>query len=151
MGEELVNKISSRFTGVEAVQGNDFTEISVPSADLLQVCEFLKNEADFSMDYLFNMTAVDWQEYFTTVYHIESTTTGNNLVLKCRIDDHETPAIDSVSKIWPAADVNEREVYDLFGIRFNGHPDLRRIFLEDDWEGHPLRKDYKDEINIIER
>ena len=72
------------------------------------------------------------------------------MVLKVKISDRENPAVDTVSDIWKTAEFHEREVYDLFGIKFNNHPDLRRILLEEDWEGYPLRKDYKDEVNIVE-
>ena len=84
------------------------------------------------------------------VYHLESTVHGHKMVLKVKISDRENPAVDTVSDIWKTAEFHEREVYDLFGIKFNNHPDLRRILLEEDWEGYPLRKDYKDEVNIVE-
>ncbi|MEI6853121.1 MAG: NADH-quinone oxidoreductase subunit C, partial [Bacteroidota bacterium] len=75
----------------------------------------------------------------------------HSLVLKVRTADRDNPTFDTVSDIWQTAEYHEREIFDLFGIKFNNHPDLRRIFLDEKWEGFPLRKDYKDEINIIER
>ena len=84
------------------------------------------------------------------VYHLTSTIHRHTLVIKSKLD-HNTPEIETVSDIWRTAEFHEREIFDLFGIKFNNHPDLRRIFLDEKWEGFPLRKDYKDEINIIER
>jgi NADH-quinone oxidoreductase subunit C len=93
---------------------------------------------------LSTVTAVDRypaEPRFEVVYHLHSLERNERLRLKCRVTG-EKPQIDSVTPVWRSADWYEREVFDLFGIRFNGHPDLRRIMLPDDWEGHPLRKDY---------
>ena len=84
------------------------------------------------------------------VYHLASTLHKHEIVLKVKSDDRENPAVDTVCDLYHGAEFFEREVYDLFGIRFNGHPDMRRIFLDENWQGHPLRKDYIDEINIVE-
>ena len=84
------------------------------------------------------------------VYHFNSTQLKHNVVIKAKINSREKPEIETISDIWRTAEFHEREVYDLFGIVFKNHPDLRRIFLEDDWEGYPLRKDYVDEVNIVE-
>ena len=73
------------------------------------------------------------------------------MVMKTKITERENPAVDSVCSVWIGAEYHEREIFDLFGIRFNNHPDLRKIFLDNDWVGFPLRKDYSDPINIIER
>ena len=82
------------------------------------------------------------------VYHFRSTTLGEVLVVKVKLDHHE-PEIESVSAIWRTAEFHEREVYDLFGVKFLHHPDLRRLLLTDDWNGYPLRKDYEDPVNMI--
>ena len=84
------------------------------------------------------------------VYHIESTKHRHVMVMKCDTADREDPKIDSVREIWQTAKYHEREAYDLLGVHFNNHNDLRRLFLEDGW-GFPLRKDYKDEVRIVER
>jgi NADH:ubiquinone oxidoreductase subunit C len=89
-------------------------------------------------------------KYLEVVYHLESTTLTHQLVLKVRTDDRENGSVDTVCDIWRTAELHEREAYDLLGIRFNNHPDLRRFFLEEGWIGHPLRKDYVDEVNIVE-
>jgi len=84
------------------------------------------------------------------VYHLNSTQHKHYIVLKVKTDDRVNPNFDTVCDIWRTAEFHERETYDMFGIRFNNHPDLRRIFLEEDWKGYPLRKDYVDEVNIVE-
>ena len=84
------------------------------------------------------------------VYHLSSIKHGHEIVLKVKTDDRENPAVDTISDLYKSADFHEREVYDMFGIRFNNHPDMRRIFLDENWKGFPCRKDYVDEINIIE-
>jgi NADH-quinone oxidoreductase subunit C len=83
------------------------------------------------------------------VYHLRSTKLEHCIVIKAKIADRGNPQIETVSQIWRTAELNEREAYDLFGIKFLNHPDLRRLLLTDDWEGWPLRKDYVDEVNII--
>jgi NADH-quinone oxidoreductase subunit C len=95
------------------------------------------------------VTAVDNGEVFTLVYRLKSRTLEAGIFLKADVP-REDPRIDSVFDLWPAADWQEREVFDLFGITFTGHPNLCRILLPDDWQGHPLRKDYAD-ANIIKR
>lgn len=89
-------------------------------------------------------TAVDRADYLEMVYRLRSRTMQCGMFLKAPVS-REDPEVDSMCDLWPAADWHEREVYDLFGIRFRGHPDLRRIFLPEDWVGHPLRKDYSDD------
>ncbi|HPD65530.1 MAG TPA: NADH-quinone oxidoreductase subunit C [Bacteroidia bacterium] len=151
MNEEKFNILKEKFPSVEWTEGKNYPEITVETAELTSLCGFLKEDSRFAFDYLFNMTAVDWLEYFTLVYHLENTDTKDCIVVKTKLADRENAEAGSVYGIWPSAEFYEREVYDLFGVKFTGHPDLRRIFLEDDWHGHPLRKDYIDEINIIER
>ena len=106
------------------------------------VCEFLKAHRDYS--FLTDVTAVDWhpsEPRFEVVYHLLCHERKERLRLKCRLPG-DRAEIASVTPVWGAADWYEREVFDLFGIRFTGHTNLRRIFMPDDWEGHPLRKDY---------
>jgi NADH-quinone oxidoreductase subunit C len=99
---------------------------------------------DFGFDLLGMVTAVDRGDSFEMVYRLRSRTLCCGMFLKCQVP-REDPEIDSMCDLWPAADWHEREMYDLFGIVFKGHPDLRRIFLPEDWVGHPLRKDYVDD------
>ena len=100
------------------------------------------------MDYLFCLMAVDRKDGFHMVYHLTSSTFHHTIVLRVILADKVNPVIITVSDIWHAAEYFEREVFDLFGIRFENHPDLRRLFLEDDWVGYPLRKDYKDSFTL---
>jgi NADH-quinone oxidoreductase subunit C len=116
--------------------------IEVAPEKIAEVCRWLKDEWQFER--LSSVTAVDWPERdprFEVVYHLHSIARNQRLRLKCRVGG-DTPGIDSVCGVWRGADWYEREVFDLFGIHFRNHPDLRRIMMPDDWQGHPLRKDY---------
>jgi NADH-quinone oxidoreductase subunit C len=93
------------------------------------------------------VTAVDFGDDFELVYRLQSSRLGVGLFLKTEVPRDEA-VIETITDLWPGADWQEREVYDMFGITFRGHPNLRRILLPDDWEGHPLRKDYRDERMI---
>ncbi|HEY3347676.1 MAG TPA: NADH-quinone oxidoreductase subunit C [Nitrospirota bacterium] len=107
------------------------------------ICNFLKESSDIRMDYLIDITAVDWHPRnprFEVVYHLHSMSNGCRLRIKVPLEEEQ--AVPSVSWIWRTANWHEREVFDMFGIRFDMHPDLRRILMPDEWEGHPLRKDY---------
>ena len=99
-------------------------------------------------DFLFCVTCVDWKTHFTMVYHLRSTIHQHILVVKAKLD-HINPEIHTVSDIWRTAEFHEREAYDLFGVKFIDHPDLRRLFMTDEWSGWPLRKDYEDPVNMI--
>jgi len=108
---------------------------------LAPVCELLAGRAETAFDYLADVTAVDWSDRIEMVYQLAHL--GSNTKIALRVDlDRARPEIDSLTQIWAGADYQEREVYDLMGVVFRGHPDLRRILLPDDWEGFPLRKDY---------
>jgi NADH-quinone oxidoreductase subunit C len=109
---------------------------------IVDICRYLKSELQFVR--LSGITAVDWhprEPRFEVVYLLHSIESNTRLRLKCRLGG-EQPEIDSVTSVWQSANWYEREVYDLFGIVFRNHPDLRRIMMPEDWEGHPLRKDY---------
>lgn len=111
------------------------------------VSEFLRDDPELSFKYLSDLTAVDrypGEPRFEVVYHLLSLKSQERLGLKVRVPG-DNPAVESVVTVWPGANAFEREVFDLFGIRFEGHPDLRRIVLPEEWEGHPLRKDYPTE------
>jgi NADH:ubiquinone oxidoreductase subunit C len=113
--------------------------------------QVLKDDPDFYMDYLVLITGVDYKSSLGCTYLLNSSVGNHLLVVKVTDIDRNDPVVDSVTHLWPTANFHEREIYDLLGIRFEGHPDLRRIFLDDNWVGHPLRKDYNDEVNVIER
>lgn len=114
---------------------------------LIAICEFLRDIPELSFKFLADVTAVDRypnEPRFEVVYHLLSLETGERLRLKVRLPG-DNPRVLSVLPVWPAANALEREVFDLFGIYFEGHPYLRRIFMPEDWEGYPLRKDYPTE------
>jgi len=134
----------------EIVQGKQFVEISVSPGLLISTATALKENTETRFDMLVCITGMDWGKELGVVYHLRSTEYNHMIVLKTRVSDRENPEIDSLCSLWPAADFHEREVYDLLGIKFRGHPDLRRLFLDSTW-GYPLRKDYKDDINILAR
>jgi NADH-quinone oxidoreductase subunit C len=135
----------------EFQENKQFLTFIIPPDKMHVLALKLKGEADLAFDYLFCLSGVDMIKYFEVVYHLESTSLNHQLVLKVRTADRDNAAVDTVCDIWRTAELHEREIYDLLGVRFNNHPDLRRFFLEEGWIGHPLRKDYVDEVNIIER
>lgn len=149
--EELQNKITE--FGIDlsfSEETTQFLTINISSVNLHQLIHQLKENQEIAFDYLFCQTGMDFPTYMEVIYHLRSTVYNHELVVKAKIEDRENAVIDSVYDIYKTAEYHEREIFDLFGIKFNNHPDLRRIFLDDNWEGFPLRKDYVDEINIVE-
>lgn len=120
----------------------------VPAGAFRALAERLRKEEGF--DFLRSLTGMDWgEEGLGCVYHLENTSTGENIVLATADPDRDNAALPSVHDLWKGALINEREAYDFFGIKFIGHPDLRRFFLRDDWKGYPLRKDYDMSLNPL--
>ena len=117
--------------------------IEVPAEKIHSILKFLKEEPELHFDNLLCISGVDYPDRLEVVYHFHSYTHLHKIVLKTLLTDNTKPEIDTVSDLWKGANWLEREIYDLFGITFKNHPDLRRILLPDDWEGYPLRKDYK--------
>jgi NADH-quinone oxidoreductase subunit C len=148
--EQLVEKILQLLPEAQIIDNAQFTEVIVPKEKIHSFCKILKDDISTRFDYLFCLTGVDWTDNLSVVYHLTSTQFNHSIVLKVFTADRENPVIDSVNDIWRTAEYHEREIFDLFGIRFNNHPDLRRLFLDDDWIGYPLRKDFVDDINMIE-
>lgn len=130
-------------------EGSQFLNITVQPEQLHHLMSQLKSNAETSFDYLFCLSGVDWGEELGVVYHLESISYRHTIVVKVKTKDRENPTFDTVSNIWATADFHEREVFDFFGIKFNNHPNLKRLFLTEDWDGFPLRKDYVDEINMV--
>jgi NADH-quinone oxidoreductase subunit C len=135
---------------VEAVKfDRDELTIWIAKEMIREVCAILRdsslqNSSDCPFNYLADLTCVDWypaEPRFEVVYHLLSIPKKERVRLKVRLDG-SSPAIESVTSVWPSANFYEREVFDLFGVRFTGHPNLKRIMMPDDWQGHPLRKDY---------
>ena len=120
------------------------TSLTVDRGSIVALCEFLRDDDTLAFDFLADLCGVDRHPVaprFEVVYHLYSVRHGHRLRVKVALGE-EDPVIDSVTAVWETADWHERECFDLFGIRFRNHPDLRRILLPDDFEGHPLRKDF---------
>jgi NADH:ubiquinone oxidoreductase subunit C len=133
---------------LEIKEGKQFIEVIVPQSKLHSLAIQLREREETQFDFLFCLTGVDYGTDLGVVYHLRSTILDHTVVLKSRTSDRGNPNFDTVSDIWKTADLHEREAYDLLGIKFNNHPDLRRLFLDSSW-GFPLRKDYVDDINIV--
>lgn len=118
--------------------------VTVVASRIDKVCLFCRVEADLAFDFFQTITGLDTGDTLTCVYHLYSYTHRHTLVLKTGVS-RQDPRLPTCTRVWPAADWYEREVYDLFGVAFEGHPDLRRLLLPEDWVGYPMRKDYKEE------
>lgn len=142
--EELTKKFNDK---VQAFEDNTGNSILVTADALVKVCTELRDNPEFAMDYLTDLSSVDYPENFTVVYHLASIAKKpRRLTLKVQLPK-DKPKVPSVTSVWNAAVVQEREVYDLMGIVFDGHPKLQRILLSEDFVGHPLRKDFKMEAS----
>jgi len=130
---------------IEAVKfDRDEMTINVDRSALREACALLREDAACPFNFLSDVTCVDWypaEPRFEVVYHLLSIPKKERVRLKVRLNS-SSPNVDSLCSIWPGANYFEREIFDLFGVRFAGHPYLRRIMMPEDWEGHPLRKDY---------
>jgi len=133
-----IAQITGQPVAPQTIRG-DFLSLDIDRTNLVAVCRFLRDQLGF--DLLSSVSGVDMLDHLETVYHMRSTTRNTLIQIKVRIE-HEKPEVDSLVSVWPAANWLERETYDLFGIRFTGHPDLRRILLDDDFEGYPLLKNF---------
>jgi NADH-quinone oxidoreductase subunit C len=145
--EELKALISAIPVAATYDETGEWLNVQIEAAEWKKFATSLRY-SPFDFDFLFCLTCVDWKSYFTMVYHLTSTKHRVPVVIKVRLD-RLNPEIETVSDIWRTAELHEREVFDLFGIQFTNHPDLRRLILTDDWVGYPLRKDYEDPVNMI--
>lgn len=149
MHKELSDLINRNVSGANAVaflaaDKKADSSITVEASHIYKVVEFLKTNKETSFNSLHCISGVDYVEYMELCYMLTNydPAAPRDLILKVKVTDRVNGAVDSIVKIYAAADFQEREVYDMFGIKFNNHPDLRRILCPDDWEGFPLRKDY---------
>ncbi|NQW36606.1 MAG: NADH-quinone oxidoreductase subunit C [Flavobacteriales bacterium] len=148
--QELQDKLTEFDLGLEfSEEPSQYLTLNVSKENLHFLMKKLKSDIDLSFDYAFCITGMDWGETLGVIYHLESTVHRHNLVVKVQTEDRENPTLDSVHDIWATAEFHELEVYDFFGIKFNNHPKLRRLFLTPEWSGYPLRKDYVDTANMI--
>jgi NADH-quinone oxidoreductase subunit C len=143
IAEGLKTKFPDDVLSIDEYRGQ--VSLLVKKYNILDICRYLHDTPEISMDHLRDLTAVDYlgkkDVRFEVVYHLYSIEHRNMLRLKAQVSEDDC-SIKSVVPVWQGADCHERECYDLFGVSFEGHPDLRRILLPEDWEGHPLRKDY---------
>jgi NADH/F420H2 dehydrogenase subunit C len=133
-----IAQITGKAVAPKSMKG-DYLGIEVDRSNLVAVCRFLRDQLGFDM--LSCISGVDMLDHLETVYHLRSLTRKQLLQIKVRLD-HEKPEVDSVVSVWPTANWLERETYDMYGIKFAGHPDLRRMLLDDDFEGYPLLKSF---------
>ena len=138
--KEIVSQLSDKFPGAIEEAGTD--SVLVKSDSLLAVSEYLKTANEYKFEYLNYVTAVDYYNYFEVVYQMTSLESNRSIILKTRCYTRDNPTVPSVTGLWQGADFQEREIYDLMGIIFEGHPNLKRILLWEGFDGYPLRKDF---------
>ena len=152
---ELLSTVMALHSDIKVREKSDRTSVTVPVQNLTAVMLKLRDQESLKFDMLTTTTAIDWLKdgKIELVYQLYSTVNKHYLMVTVLLDrdlNSSSSIAPSLSGLWEIAEWQEREIFDLFGVRFTNHPDLRRLFLEDDWKGHPLRKDYVDEF-MLER
>ena len=143
-GEELAGYVRQKFP--DAVKEFRGDSLWVEPSEMREVAEFLRDEPRLAFNFLNAVSAVDYVSYFEVVYHLTSLEHNHSAVVKTRLYSREEPTAPSVVPVWPGADFQEREIYDLMGVSFEGHPNLKRIMLWEGFPGHPQRKDFEDVV-----
>ncbi len=159
----LFQRIQAEFPGVRVFRqeeiGPDTVEelgpeyildLVIPPENYIELIQFLKDDDQLGLDLFLQLSAIDWKDHFDILVHLLSTRDGHKLFLRCRVEK-ENAEIETISNIFRGAEWHEREVYDLFGIQFRNHRDMRRIFLNNDFPGHPLCKDFEDPTRVVKR
>jgi NADH:ubiquinone oxidoreductase subunit C len=139
-GQELALRLEQALPG--RVEQWDAEAVWVVPAAIVDAARFLHDDPALDFSFLNSISAVDFIEYFQLVYHLTSLRRQHTAVVKARVYGREEPVLPSVYQVWRGADFQEREIWDLMGVRFDGHPNMKRIMLWEGFEGHPLRKDY---------
>lgn len=139
-GQEIADRIGEGVPG--AVQTWDDNALWVDPSRVADVARFLRDDAELDFQFLNSITAVDFIGHLEVVYHLTSLNRQHTAVIKTRLYGREDLSLPSVEGVWKGADFQEREVWDLMGVHFQGHPNMKRIMLWEGFEGHPLRKDY---------
>jgi len=139
-GKEIASKLKKQFPG--SIVESSENSLLVKSEFLLELAAFLKTAPDLNFDYLTAITTVDYYEYFEVIYQLTSFKHNHSLILKTRCQGRENLVLPSVVGLWQGADYQEREIHDLMGIKFEGHPNMKPIMLWEGFQGHPLRRDY---------
>jgi NADH-quinone oxidoreductase subunit C len=145
MDSQILIRLKEKFSDsvVETSEFRGELTIIIRKEDIVSVCTFLRDDPELLFNYLSDLTAVDRlgrKPRFDVIYHLYSIKKSHRVRLKIKLDEDES--LQSITSVWNGANWFEREVFDMFGIKFDNHPDLRRILMPDDWEGHPLRKDF---------
>jgi NADH:ubiquinone oxidoreductase subunit C len=147
--EELKIKIEDILPAATFDETGEWLNILIEAKAWYGFAKQIRSSRELEFDYLFCLTCIDWKTHLTMVYHFTSTYRRHTIVIKSKLD-RNNPEIESVAAIWRTAEFHEREVYELFGVKFLNHPDMRKLLLTDDWSGgFPLRKDFEDPINMI--
>jgi len=139
-GNDVADRLEQKFPG--SVIEAQATGIIIKSESVHDVISYLKDTPEYNFNYLANISSVDYFEFFQVIYHLTSYEHNHSITIKTRCYGRENPSVPSVTDLFRGAGFQEREVYDLMGVSFEGHPDLKRLLLWDGFEGHPLRKDY---------
>ncbi len=146
---DIITSLQKSFPNLEFnEEESKYLTVNTSPEDYLAVMQNLR-EAGF--DYLFSMTGMDWGKELGVTNHLENTQTGTMVVVKVKLEDRQNPELPTLENIWKTAHLHEREIFDLFGINFKGHTVMKRLLLSEDWEGYPMRKDWKDETKMIIR
>lgn len=149
LNEELKGKLTELYPAAAFEDGGEWVTVAVAPVDWLSFATALRNDESILFDYLFCLTCIDYKTHLTMVYHLSSTRYRHNMVVKIKLD-RAKPEVETVCHIWRTAEFHEREVYEMFGVNFLNHPDLRLLILPDGWEGkNPMRKDFEDPVNMI--
>ena len=146
MKEIIQNRLNANFPNLqkEFSEYRDELTLQIPKSEIVEVSKILKNDSELSFNHCQDVTAIDWakrKNRFTVVYHLFSLKNKFRLVVKVDVDESDC-TVDTVSSVWRSANWHEREIYDMYGIKFNNHPDLRRMYMPEEFEYHPLRKDF---------
>jgi len=147
--ETLKQYIDSVQPGLLYDDQGEWLKADVNAMEWKALSKKLRDTDTLQFDFLFCLTCIDWKTHLEMVYHLRSTKLQHHLIVKSKLD-RTNPQIDTVADIWRTAEFHEREVYELFGVFFLNHPDLRLLILPEGWEGkNPLRKDFEDPVNMI--
>lgn len=147
--EELKIKISELLPSATFDESSEWLIMNITASEWLNAAQLLRHNPELSFDYLFCVTCVDFKTHLSMVYHFTSTKHRQPIVVKIQLN-RDQPELETVSHIWRTADFNEREAYEMFGVNFLNHPDLRLLILPEGWEGRaPMRKDFEDPVNMI--
>ena len=139
-GEKAASKIQQKIPN-SVVSSND-TNVWIKAENLVDVFSYLKDDAELDMQFLNSISAVDYIEYFELVYHLRSLRNNTTLIIKTKCFGREEITVPSITSVWRGAELQEREIWDLMGINFSDHPNMKRILLWEGFPGHPLRKDF---------